>query len=254
VAGMNKKTLYVTAILLVGLFIFYTFPRFGLCYLYHSIISKPSALETLRIKPEKIEIPESNHANLFSFGYAETNIKPASIQYIKYYKKTGLTFGVDSNEITYFFLMPQRPDDLTYDVEVQAANVLPMKYSTIFFMNCRTACERIMTANILKISNPHNQRGIGLFETKQIKGLIRFGTQKNPGSIIADIYSKDDNISQIIGVSSCSAEKSKNTMIEILSSYRYVIEDANDVNTTNELIMNQFSNDSKFTIEDSNGR
>jgi hypothetical protein len=39
--------------------------------------------------------------------------------------------------------MPQRPDDLTYDVEVQAANVLPMKYSTIFFTNYRTVCKRI---------------------------------------------------------------------------------------------------------------
>jgi|GEM_PF-2791136 len=250
---MKKNTLRITVVLSIGLLCAYICPRFGLCCLYYSMISKPLALETLSVKPEKIEIPESNYANLFSLGSAETNIKTASIQYIKYYKKNGLTISADSNEITYLFLMPQRPDDLTYDVEVQAANVLPMKYSTIFFTNYRTVCKRIMTAKILKISQPYNQRGIGLFETKQIKGLIRFGTQKNPGSIIADIYSKNDKINQIIGVRSGSAQKSKNAMIEILSSYRYRIEDANDTNTTNELIMKQFSNNSKFIIEDPNG-
>jgi hypothetical protein len=48
----------------------------------------------IKLKPEKIEIPESNYANLFSLGSAETNIKTASIQYIKYIKKMVLLLAL----------------------------------------------------------------------------------------------------------------------------------------------------------------
>lgn len=248
---MNKKKIrfWHIAILLAAI----ASPNLYVCFLYHRIISKPSAFEILNIEPQKIHLPDSNESGLFSIGYAEMLIDPSHFQSINFYKNTGLICKIDSNEIDYLFLMPEKPDPITYEISLQAANELPFKYSTIFFSRPGKMFKRIKTAEILKISDNFNARGIGLFETPDVKGIIHFGTKKNPGSIIAELFSIDGNIRQLVNVKSCSSEKSKKALFDILSSYRFIIKDANDENLIENLIVKQFAGNKKFKIEDYNG-
>jgi hypothetical protein len=249
----KKRIIWVVIIaVLVLISVIYLVPHITVCYLYHSIISKPLALETLSIKPQQLELPEPNNSCVFLLGFAETPLCPNSISSIRYDKGTGLICKTDSNSIKYYFLPPENPAEITYDLLVKTANTMPIKYSEIFFSKPRSIYYRIGSAYIFKVSDVFNQRGIGLFETERIKGIIRFGTKNNPYNIKADIFSKDGNVTQSVVVGSESPEKSKAAMYNLLSSYQFTISEANDSNVLDKLIMDQLSGNSKFEIDDAN--
>jgi hypothetical protein len=240
----------VVAVLLLVLVIYLT-PRITACCLYYSLISKPLDLETLSIKPQQVKLSEPNNFCVFSLGFAEIPLCPNSISTIRYHKGLGVICRNDLNNITYSFLPPENPAKITYDLQVKMANTMPMKYSEIFFSKS-CSIYRIGSAYIMKVSNPFNQRGIGFFETEDIKGLIHFGSQKNPYNIAADIFSKYGNINQFVVICSESPEKSKEAMFKLLSSYRFTISEANDSNVLDKLIMSQLSGNSKLEIVDAN--
>lgn len=248
----GKIILTFVVVIMVLLLIICSIPGIVACSLYHKIISKPQALEILSVEPQNIKLPEPNLDCNFSLGFAEMSLCPNSINTISYRPQIGVICRTDSNCLTYSFLPPDNPAEVTYEVLVKAANVMPLKYSEIFFSKPYSIYYRIMTAYIFKVSQSFNQKGIGLFETKNIKGLIHFGSQKNPYNIMADVFSKDGNISQLISVCSGSPEKSKEAMFSLLSSYRLTISQANDSNYLDELVMSQLSGNSKFEIDDAN--
>jgi hypothetical protein len=250
---MNKikiKNWHIALLLILTVLFVYSIPRFAVCSLYHSIISKPDAFEMLSIKPEIIQIPESNQPNLFSIGFAETSLDCDRVNSIRYIKKTGLIVKTDSNDVSYYFLIPSSPDDITYDVLQKASSELPMSYFDVFFTNPDEMQKRILSTKIIKMSHVYNQNGIGFFETKHIKGIIRFGQKKIPSKILAEIYSKDDDICQTIGVNSESAEKSRDILAKLLSSYRFKINNVKDANIINDLIVKQFADTKTFEIDD----
>jgi hypothetical protein len=247
------KTWHVIVWVVSAFLFFYSYPRLRVCTLYHTVISKSGAFETLSIKPEIIQMPDSNQSNSYSIGFAEAPFNSNSINSIRYLKNTGLTIGTDSNEVSFFFLLPRSPDDLTYDVYYKALNELPLNYFDLFFSNPRKMCARILSAKLLKIDDSINQNGIAFFETNYIKGVIRFGSKKHPENISAEIYSKNGNINQTIGIVGNSAEKQRYILINLLSAYKFNIQDANDPNVIDNLIVKHFSNNNKFVIADSNG-
>jgi hypothetical protein len=218
------------------------------------MISRPLALETLSIKPQRVVLPQPNNSCVFSLGFAEAPLCPNSISLIRYNKGLGVSCRNDSNSITYLFSLPGNPDEITYDLQVKMANAMPINYSEIFFSKLSNVCCRIRSAYIFKVSDVFNQNGIGIFETERIKGLIRFGRKKYPGEIEAEIFSKDGKIRQNVLVISESPQKSKEAMFSLLSSYWITIPqaDVNDSNYLDELIMGQFSGNSKFVINDAN--
>jgi hypothetical protein len=218
------------------------------------MISRPLALETLSIKPQRVTLPEPNNSCVFSLGFAEMPLCPNSISSIRYNKGLGVSCRNDSNSITYLFSLPANPAEITYDLQVKMANAMPINYSEIFFSNLDEVVCRIRSAYIFKVSNVLNQNGIGIFETERIKGLIRFGTKKYPWEIQAEIFSKDEKVTQDILVISKSQEKSKEAMFSLLSSYWITIPaaDVNDSNYVDELIMGQLSGNSKLEIVDAN--
>jgi len=253
---MNKKKRIIWAVVVVVVLLLmlriYLAPRIMACYLYHKMISRSLALETLSIKPQQVKLPEPNNSCVFSLGFAEMPLCPNSISSIRYNKGTGLICRNDSNSITYFFLLPENPAEITYDLQVKTANAMPINYSEIFFSKPSSIYCRIRSAYIFKVSNTFNQNGIGLFETENIKGIIHFGAKNYPYTLMADIFSKDGNISQSIMILSKSPEKGKEAMFSLLSSYWFTISQVKDSNFLDELIINQLSSNSKFEISEVN--
>ncbi len=261
---MNKKKWLiwtVVALLLLILFI-YSIPGLTFCCIYHNIISEPLAMETLSIKPQIIELSQPNNSCVFSLGFAFVPLCPDSISSIRYTKDTGLIFKTDSNSITYYFLLPDRPLDVNeitkyskgsikdyYDLQVRIASLTLKKYSEIFF-NPHKMWLDIILARFK--TDPFNQRGIGLFETDNIKGIIRFGPKNNPCSLMVEIFSNDGNITQLITVASESPQKSKEALFSLLSSYQFTISQVPEINFLDELIVNELGGNSKFKIDNKN--
>ncbi len=260
---MNKrKGIIWIIIIIVAVLVIYSIPRITFCCIYHNIVSKPLALETLSIKPRKIVLPEPNQSCVFSLGFADIPLCHNSINSISYRPEYGLICRTDSNCLTYFFLLPDSPLEVNtitkysicdikdyYDLQVKAANAMPVKYSEIVFSDPCVMVPYIVPFALFKVNNHLNQKGIGLFESEDIKGLIRFGTKNNPCSIQAEIFSKDGNITQCITILSDSPAKSSEALLALLSSYRFTISQVKDSNFLDELIINQLSGNSKFEME-----
>ena len=261
----SKSTLIFAAVLIILVLVIYAYPRFSACQIYHKVISsRPLALKTLSIEPKIVEFPEANQPCLFSIGYADTQLCPESVNSIRYIHNLGLIFRADSNNVIYF-LMPGLPNEVNsteqkvfgvndyYDWNVKAAEAKPKKYSEIFFQNTRKVNLYTMLFVFNKINNSFNQRGIEFFETENIKGFLRLGSlERANNNIMAEFFSKDGKITQNVHVTSESQEKSKEAMLSLLSSYRFTIDQADDPNVIEDLILKQFSDNSKFVIEDVN--
>jgi hypothetical protein len=265
---MSKKKRIIWAVVSVVFLLIlgiYLIPRIMICNSYHKMISRPLALETLSIKPQIINLPEHKESCLFSLGFAEMSLCPDSINAVRYHKRLGLICKTDSNSFTYNFLFPQDSVDVNdwaqkrifgikdfYDLELSTVNAQPWTYSRIFLSKPCKSMPYILLLAKFKISDSFNERGIGLFETDNIKGFIGFGTKKNPCGIKADIFSKDGKIEQTVVVQSDSAEKSKEALFSLLSSYRFMISSPEDVNVLDEMVMAEFSDNNKFKILDIN--
>jgi hypothetical protein len=253
----------IIAVILLTAVVIYSLPRVMACYLYYSLTSKPLALETLSIKPQKIELPQPTRRCVFSLGYAESPLCPDSIYALKCTKGTGLTCKADLNSITYFFLLPNRSPEVDviakysiygikdyYSLQLKIAEATPKSYSEIFFSKPSDSVLYVMLLALFKAEDIFNQNGLGIFESDNIKGFIRFGAKENPCAIQAEVFSKDGKITQCIEVVSESPEKSKNSLLSLLSSYRFILSDIPDVNILDNIIISQLSNNDKFEIEE----
>lgn len=134
-----------------------------------------------------------------------------------------------------------------YSWSIKVANTMPKKYSEIFFEHSDKFKEYIMLA-FTKIRFTQNDKGIGIFEGKYVRGLIRFGSHEKPGQLYAEVYSKDSNISQGIIVQSDEPEKSKRFLLSLLASYRFLITEIPDEDALRELIMTELEKHDKFQV------
>jgi hypothetical protein len=75
-------------------------------------------------------------------------------------------------------------------------------------------------------------RGILQLETEFINSIIYLGSESEIAVISAEIFSKNGNISQVINVSSKSWSVSEKVMIEILSTFKYTL---NNIPTEKEV-------------------
>jgi hypothetical protein len=254
--NISKKKMIIWAVVIAVsslILVFYAAPRITNCWLYHELISsEPQNLEILSVKPQKIELPPPNRSCVFPLGYAQTPLCPDYMSSILYIQGVRIVCRCDSSRITYSFFLPENPAEATYEMLVEAANVMPINYFEMFFSKPRSIYYRIMSAYILKVSQPCNRRGIGLFETENIKGLISFGLKDNPCVLHAEIFSKDGNVSQEITVFSESPQKSKEALLSLLSSYRFTITQTPEINYLDELIINELGDNSKFKIDNKN--
>jgi hypothetical protein len=122
---------------------------------------------------------------------------------------------------------------------------MPKGYTEIFFMPRREFLEYLILAGA-KSQNVMNQNGIGVFETQYIKGIVRFGQVKKPGVFAIEVFSKEGNICQDIRIISKDPAKSKDALLSLLGSYRFLIVEAPDEDALHELIMTELEKHDKF--------
>ncbi len=250
-------------------------PGLSRCYFYHRFIAghstrygnsegkiwEVSTLDTLAQKAVKFEIKPSYAKNNFSLGYAEFYLDQNDVCEITIVNEQIVSIKCD----TYFigFLPPTEPIDLSpdnnnqsqltpefppkdfYQAQVKAAYACPKTYFQIFFMSGYEFAE-FMYLCMLKTMFINNQNGIGIFETDKIKGLIEFGEVQSPNKMVIDLYSADSAISQEIIVKSDSPEKTKDIILSLLSSYRYLIEKPLNESDLQQLILDKLSSHPLF--------
>jgi hypothetical protein len=79
-----------------------------------------------------------------------------------------------------------------------------------------------------------------------VRGLVRFERAERGGELGAEVYSKESNVWQDIIVRSDSAQKSKEALLSLLASYRFVIAEAPDERRLEELILSAIGGHPKF--------
>lgn len=223
-------------------------PRVTRCFGYYCLIaSKPDKLKHLSAPCFEIKLPDEQQSmNGISIGYTQVPTDSANIERIKFYEELGVIV-IDSNSVSYLFMSPWEtsksepnseellaepalidsnwqpiPSEELYSIYLKTAQTMPKKYWEIFMMNGQEFKTYVVRAT-LKTVESYNYKGIGVFETDQIKGLLRFGSADSPSTMYAIVFSKQSDITQGIRVKSDFEGKSEDAMFSLLSSYRFLI-------------------------------
>lgn len=234
------------------------------CYGYNKIVlSRPDGLANLSGKSSTLEIPQDNNTPILSLGYAFANVPSESINAITvisdesivvateefklaFFPPWASTWSTDSNSIQSSSLpstLAKGP--FSYEFGVKAANTLPKTCIEIFFMHPKEFMEYLTLAGA-KAMNVMNQNGISNFETENIRGIVRFGQRKYPGVFAVEVFCKEANICQYIRVISKDPVKSKEVLLTLLSSYKFIISEVPDEDSLRELILTEITKHEKF--------
>ncbi|MBW8017109.1 MAG: hypothetical protein FVQ82_13065 [Planctomycetes bacterium] len=210
--------------------------------------SEVSAFKTLAHEPETIDIPNLDLNANFSIGYAQFYLDPNSIGKIKLLNKH-FTFieCVDSVRHSYGFF-PLHKNRITFEVELKALETYPKTSFQIFCMSKEEFSE-YMERCYLKKSWTFNQNGTGVFENENLKGIIRFGTTVNPNTMYVDVFSKKTAMTQRVLVRTDSPEKTRESLLSLISSFSYLIEKPMDKNAIKQMAFDVLSRHPKFQAE-----
>jgi hypothetical protein len=262
----GKKALVIlVSIPLLGFLLWHIGLGIFRCYAYKKVVlSSPNGLANLSGKPSTLEIPQDNNIPILSLGYALAGVPSESINAIKVIGDSSIIVATeefklsfvppwastwsttDSNSIQSSSLPSiLAKDPFSYEFGVKAANTIPKSYLKIFFMHPKEFLEYLILASA-KAQNVMNQNGISNFETENIRGIVRFGQRKNPGVFAIEVFSKEANICQDIRIISKDPAKSKEALLSLLSSYKFLISEVPDENSLRELILKEIKKHEKF--------
>jgi len=128
---------------------------------------------------------------------------------------------------------------------VRVARTMPMKYSEVFTAEPDEFKEYLILS-IAKAVLSVRASSAGIFEGRYVRGLVRFERAGRGGELSAEVYSKESNVWQDIIVRSDSAEKSKEALLSLLASYRFIIAEAPEEGKLEELIVSAIGQHPKF--------
>jgi len=244
-------------------------PRLFRCYAYYRlVVCSPCGLANLSGKVSKLNIPFNSNMPVFSLGYAQFGVRPDSISTIKCTMYAGTEVVMVCDEYKILFVTPSSSnwpstdsnsvpspfipsifseDPFGYNFGVRAASATSKGYAEIFFLHPRKFAE-YLTLAAAKSQNVMNQNGIGVFQTEYVHGLVRFGQIKNPGCYAVQVFAEDSNICQDIYVISNEPEKSKQVLLSLLASYKFLIDEVPDEGRLHELIRTQLEKHDKFQV------
>jgi hypothetical protein len=132
-----------------------------------------------------------------------------------------------------------------FDWSVRVARTMPMRYSEVFGAEPDEFKEYLILS-MAKAVGFIRARRVGIFEGEHIGGLVRFGVGGRDGEINAEIYSKNSSVWQNIRVRSDSAKKSKEALMSLLSSYRFVVAEVPEEEDLEELVLSAIGGHPKF--------
>ena len=261
----KKALVLLVSIPLLGFLLWHIGLCIFRCYAYKKVVlSRPNALANLSGKPGTLEIPQDSNTPILSLGYALANVPSESINAITVVDDSSII--VATEEFKLLFIPPWAStwsttdsnsirsstlpsifskDPFGYDFGFKAANTMSKSYFEIFFMQPKEFMEFLFLASA-KAQNVMNQNGISTFETKNIRGIVRFGLRKSPGVLAIEVFCKEANICQDIRIISQDPAKSKEVLLSLLSSYKFLISEVPDENSLRELILTEIKKHEKF--------
>lgn len=78
---------------------------------------------------------------------------------------------------------------------------------------------------------------IGLFNTGQTKGIIKYTFRNQPGTVMAEVWSPNGAISQEIFVSADEPSMAEERLNRVLASYRFLIDELPDKDRLDQLVL-----------------
>jgi hypothetical protein len=233
------------------------------CWAYYNLTKDPKMLAALKIKPERIELPDTSADPYFSLGYAEVRLGPERITEIK---RHSTAVSVDCDGWSVLFCWPYSPaeernEELeahpvagplmremvedTFSWRLKTLNVEPKRFGEVFFMGGREFLGYwlLLIAKMTKVGLDAGAKRVEVFETADIGGFVYL----NEGSKIqAEVYSKGMNIGQIVRIACDSRERGSEELYKLLASYRFVLKELPDEEGLKQLIQTAVGGHEKF--------
>ena len=104
---------------------------------------------------------------------------------------------------------------------------------------------------MVKTFGPASEGDIAVFETDEVQGFAMFGYGRKPNQAFAQVFSKNQNVSQGILINSGSLEESKKALLSLLASFRYKISKVPTKDDLHDMIMREISKHDKFENSES---
>ena len=261
----KKALVLLVSILLLGFLFWHVGLGIFRCYAYKKVVlSSRDGLANLSGKPSTLDIPQDNNIPNLSLGYALASVPSESINAITVIDDSFITVATDKFKLSFSppwasilsttdsnsiqsSSLPSilAKDPRSYEFGTKAANTMPKTYIDIFFMHPKEFLEYLILAGA-KAMNVMNQNGISNFEAENIRGIVRFGQRKSPGVFAIEVFSKETNICQDITIISKDPAKSKEVLLSLLSSYKFLISEVPDEDSLRELILTEIKKHEKF--------
>jgi hypothetical protein len=105
-----------------------------------------------------------------------------------------------------------------------------------------------------KAFDPDIDNGVGVFNTKHVRGVVRFGHADDPGSMSATLLSTDRPIAQTVRILSPSAEQSRSKLLSLIATYRFISDPPAERAALKTLIRNNLEHDTRFDADDPSNR
>ena len=198
------------------------FPRIQRCIAYSRIISSEHASRNPARRPKRIQLECSENTAPIDIGYAQAALPDQWAVSIMRQQHAVVVRSENDESIAFMppFYDSQLSPDGNYTSAVETAEAEPVALTDVFFMTSTEYAE-LVHRTLPKSFNMHNQSGIGLFRSENIRGLIRFGSLDEPGEMSVEVWSITGEVIQGILI---RAEKALQLISCVLQHFRYSVD------------------------------
>lgn len=134
-------------------------------------------------------------------------------------------------------------DRFTWSVEV--ARTMPRNYSDVFRAEPDELKEYLILA-MAKAALSLKANRVEVFDGEYVRGLLRSERTGEPGGLSAEVYPKDSDVWQTIIVRSDSEQRSRDALLPLLASYRFVIAEVPDDEDLEQLVVEAIREHPRF--------
>ncbi|TWU10282.1 hypothetical protein Pla52o_57380 [Novipirellula galeiformis] len=201
------------------------FPRLQRCIAYSNMLSSEYAAWNLARHPKPIQLECSESAAPIDIGYAQAALPKQWAASVTQQQHAVIVRSKDDESLVFMppFYDSQLSPDGNYTSAVRTAESEPIALTKVFFMTSAEYAE-LVHRTLPKSLNKHNQRGIRLFRSENIRGLIRLGALDDPGDMSVEVWSNNGEVSQGILIHAETGEKALQLITCTLLHLRYSID------------------------------
>ncbi len=246
--GRRWPRIVAVAVVVLGVLTVILGPRFLRCNLYSKIISNPDARRNLAAHVKPIQVDYSKHTDTLEIGYGHAALPVGWIARITRQHGAILINPEDEESLV---LMPpfydsQLSADGDYSWTLAAAQTTEVAMAEVFFMSF-SDFETLFSRTLAKANNGLNENGIGVFETDNIRGIIRYGARDTPGCINVAVWSKHGEVCQGIIIRATSSERALQLAQCVLFHLQYSVDHVPPTSELKRMIDNAITKNERFS-------